>query len=284
MERRIIKNTMYSSLLIFLLLLIVHAFEALCLRLDETVFAENFINKVFGILVIFCVLHILKWKWSDIGFSKNMFVRSVFLGFALAICTFFVAYAIEIIILKGQGHQVSIGIYTTAFSLVGDTAVNTGIGYILMCIFFNVINVVMEEGLFRGLFVKLVSIDHTMKTAILFQCLLFGVWHIVTPLHNLIDGDLEFVGFVGLSIGYVILAGLMGIKWSLLYRMTGNLYAGMADHFFNNCIASNLLHVSTESGIDEMMIIRIIIAQILSFVFILIAFRKYSDFKGDICV
>ena len=276
MERRIMKNTMCSSLLIFLLLLIVHAFEALCLRLDETVFAENFINKVFGIKVIFCVLRMLKWKWSDIGFSKNAIARSVSLGFVLAICTFFVAYAIEILILKGQGHQVKIGIYTTAFSLVGDTAINTGIGYILMCIFFNIINVVMEEGLFRGLFFKLVGINHTMKTAILFQCLLFGLWHIVTPLHNLIDGDFGIGGFVGLSIGYVILAGLMGIKWSLIYRMTGNLYAGMADHFFNNCIASNLLHVSTESGIDEMMIIRIVIAQILSFVCILIAFHRWN--------
>lgn len=88
--------------------------------------------------------------------------------------------------------------------------------------------------------------------------------------------DFGIGGFVGLSIGYVILAGLMGIKWSLIYRMTGNLYAGVADHFFNNCIASNLLHVSTESGIDEMMIIRIVIAQILSFVCILIAFHRWN--------
>lgn len=276
MEKRIKKNTICSSLLIFLILLMVHVFEALCLRLDETVLAENFVNKVFGIIVLFVVLRCLKWKWSDIGFSKNRFVRSVLLGFVLSTCTFFVAYAIEIIILKAQGHQVSIGIFTTAFSLVGENRINTGIGYILMCIFFNIINVVMEEGIFRGLFVKIVSIDHTMKIAILFQCLLFGVWHIVTPLHNLIDGELGIVGFVGLSIGYVILAGLMGIKWSLLYRMTGNLYAGMADHFFNNCIASNLLHVSTESGIDEMMIIRIVIAQILSCVLVLIAFRRWN--------
>lgn len=82
------KNTMCTSLLIFVILLIVHAFEALFLRLDETVFAENFVNKVFGIIVLFCVLRWLKWKWSDIGFSINGFVKSIFIGFALAICTF----------------------------------------------------------------------------------------------------------------------------------------------------------------------------------------------------
>ncbi|MCR5728441.1 MAG: hypothetical protein K6G24_13365 [Lachnospiraceae bacterium] len=71
--------------------------------------------------------------------------------------------------------------------------------------------------------------------------------------------------FLGFGIGYIILAGMMGIKWALLYRMTGSLYSGMADHFFNNCIATNLLHVTTESGTDEMMIIRVMIAQLLSF-------------------
>ena len=47
--------------------------------------------------------------------------------------------------------------------------------------------------------------------------------------------------------------------------MTGSLYSGMADHFFNNCIATNLLHITTEEGIDDMMIVRVMIAQFLSF-------------------
>ena len=61
--------------------------------------------------------------------------------------------------------------------------------------------------------------------------------------------------------------------------MTGSLYAGMADHFFNNCIATNLLHVTTESGIDEMMIIRVMIAQLLSFAVVLVVWKKYQDGK-----
>ena len=61
--------------------------------------------------------------------------------------------------------------------------------------------------------------------------------------------------------------------------MTGSLYAGMADHFFNNCIATNLLHVSTESGVDEMMIVRVLIAQLLSF-FIVLAMWRYHSRKA----
>ena len=55
--------------------------------------------------------------------------------------------------------------------------------------------------------------------------------------------------------------------------MTGNLYGGMADHFFNNCIATNLLHVTTESGSDEMMIVRVAVAQLISFIAIIVIYN-----------
>lgn len=283
MKTSILKKPMCSSLLVFLILFVVHAFEAIFLRLDETILGENFINKVFGIIILFCLLNRLKWKWFDVGFSSKGFGKSTCIGFVLAICTFIVAYIIEILILKGQGHTVSLGIFTMGFSLIGESAIHTGVTYILLCVFFNIINVIMEEGVFRGLFTRIVRTNYSMKTAILFQAFLFGIWHVITPLHNLIDGNLNLAGFLGLSIGYIILAGIMGIKWGLLYKMTGSLYAGMADHFFNNCIATNLLHITTESGTDEMMIIRVLIAQMLSSALVFIIFCRWKKRNCSAC-
>ncbi len=274
MNERIRKNTALSCWIIFAILILVHGFEAIVLRMDETFFGENFINKVFGILVVFAVLQFLHWKWRDIGFAETGFIKNTGLGLLIALCSFVISYGAEILILKSGGHDIGFGIFTTGFSLTGEAAIHTGIGYILMCIFFNIINVIMEEGTFRGLFYQIVVTDHSAKYALLFQAFLFGVWHIVTPLHNLIDGDIGIGAFLGLGIGYIILAGMMGIKWELLCRMTGSLYAGMADHFFNNCIATNLLHVTTESGVDEMMIIRVAIAQLLSFAAVLLVWKK----------
>ncbi len=274
MNEQIRNNTVLSCWIIFAILILVHGFEDIVLRMDETFFGENFINKVFGILVIFLVLRCLKWKWSDIGFARTGFMKSISIGLLLALCSFVISYGVEIIILKSQGHNIGFGIFTTGFSLTGEAAIHTGIGFILMCIFFNLINVIMEEGTFRGLFYHIAGIDHSMKYALFFQAFLFGVWHIVTPLHNLIDGDINIGAFIGLGVGYIILAGMMGIKWELIYRMTGSLYAGMADHFFNNCIATNLLHVVTETGTDEMMIVRVAIAQLLSFAGVLVVWKK----------
>lgn len=226
MNERIRKNTLASCWIIFAILIFVHGFEAIVLRMDETFLGENFINKVFGILVIFLVLRSLNWKWSEIGFAKKSFGKNICLGFLIAMCSFIVSYSVEIIILKSQGHDISFGIFTTGFSLTGEAAVHTGIGFILLCIFFNLINVIMEEGTFRGLFYHISLIDHSSKYALFFQAFLFGLWHIVTPLHNLIDGDINLGAFLGLGVGYIILAGLMGIKWELLYRMTGSLTLG----------------------------------------------------------
>ncbi len=272
-----IKNKPFTACwILFAILIVVHGFEAIVLRMDETVLGENFINKVFGIVLIFVVLGLLKWVPKDIGFTAKNFLRNIGIGLLFAIVSFTIAYSVEVIILKSQGQSVSFGIFTTGFSLTGETTVHTGIGFILMCIFFNIINVVMEEGTFRGIFFNVVSCKKPMKTALFFQALLFGIWHVVTPLHNLIDGDINVPSFIALSIGYIILAGMMGIKWGLMYKMTGSLYAGMADHFFNNCIATNLLHITTGEGIDDMMIVRVMIAQLLSFAAVLVMYFAWK--------
>lgn len=272
-KEKIMKNSVWACLIIFIILLLAHSTEAIFICMDETFFGENFINKIFGIFVLYLLLNFLGWKWADIGFKKEKIIKNTSIGFTLGLFTFLIAYSVEIFILNWQCQFVSLGVFTTGFSLTGTPIIHTGIGFILMCILFNIINVIMEEGTFRGLFTKIININYSLKVAILFQAFLFGIWHIITPIHNFVDGSLGFSGLIGLSIGYIILAGLMGIKWSLLQEMTGSLYAGMADHFFNNCIATNLLHVITISGIDDLMIVRVLLAQVLSFSIIIIYYK-----------
>ena len=44
----------------------------------------------------------------------------------------------------------------------------------------------------------------------------------------------------------------------------------LADHFFNNCVVTNLLHVVTASGVDEYQIMRVLIGELTSFAAVLI--------------
>ena len=77
-----------------------------------------------------------------------------------------------------------------------------------------------------------------------------------------------------MSVGYIILAGIMGVKWGLLYRMTGTIWVGLGDHLFNNTIATNMLHVISPTGADELQIVRIMAAQLVSFLFVSILYHR----------
>ena len=154
---RIKNNTVISCWIIFGILILVHGFEAIVLRMDETVVGENFINKVFGILVMFAVLRILKWKGADIGFAGTRLFKGLGTGLLLALVSFVVSYAAEILILKSGGHDISFGVFTSGFSLTGEADIHTGAGFILMCVFFNIINVVITAILSQNCFAVFVK-------------------------------------------------------------------------------------------------------------------------------
>ncbi len=264
------RNTVRNSIIIFLICLGVHIFEVLFIRTDETFFAECFINKAFGIILLYAVLKILKWHWSDIGFIRQKLFFNAFKGFGLCVVFYSIAFITEFVVLAARGTPAHMEFFVTGFSLTGSTVKHTGIGFILMCIGFNIINVWMEEGLFRGFFITYIGREHSKNTALYIAALLFGLWHLVTPFRSLLDGEMNVGVFAAMSIGYVVLSALMGVKWGLLYQLSGTVWIGLADHFFNNCIVTNLLHVVTSGGVDELQIIRVLIGELTSFIAVVI--------------
>ena len=126
--------------------------------------------------------------------------------------------------------------------------------------------------MFRGMFIKMLCETKPFMTANGIAAFLFGIWHIVMQIRSYINGEMSFAVMVFLGIGYVILSGVMGIKWGLLYRITGNIWVGLGDHLFNNTVATNMLHVVSPRGADELQIVRIMAAQLISFAFVLILY------------
>lgn len=106
----------------------------------------------------------------------------------------------------------------------------------------------------------------------------FEIWYWVMPLRDYLDGNSSVSNLVVMGIGYIILAGIMSVKWSLLYRITGSLWTGLADHLFNNIIVTNLLHVVSENESDNMQIVRILTGQLISFFAVLIYYRNTGTF------
>ncbi len=259
---------------LFAICLWARAVEYFVIRTDEGVIGENLLHKLFGLILLFAVLRVTNMKWSEIGFGRQGMPKSILQGLLLSIVCFSVSYGMEILLLTVQGKAVHIELYISGFALTGVAVKNTGALFFLLCVVVNFINIWMEEGLFRGFFIKVTAEKYSFMKANLGAALLFGVWHFVMPIRSFFGGELGFGQMLLMSAGYIILSGLMSIKWGLLYRMTGTLWLGAADHFFYNTVATNMLHVVTSDGADEMQLVRIMLAQMLSFIAVAVAYRR----------
>ena len=268
------KHPFWMCWFIFAICVTIRIVEYYLIRTDETIIAENFVHKIIGIVILLIVLYILKLKPRDIGFVKTD-ISGIGKGILLGLLCFAVSYLLEMSILFFQEKNPHLDFYATGFSLNGEETKRTAPGFILLCVFFNVINVIMEEGIFRGLYLKLLEPFSGFVKANLFAAFLFGIWHLVMPVRNFTDGNLSFEELIVMGLGYVILAGVMGIKWGLLYKITGSLWVGFGDHLFNNVIATNLVHIITEDEADSMQIVRIIVAQLLSLVIVALSYKKH---------
>lgn len=277
MKKTIFSRPILSCLLIFSICCVARVVEYFFLRTDETILAENFIHKVFGIVVLAIILALTKLSWDSIGFTKAKISKNIIKGLALGASCFSVAYLAECILLYCMNGNVQLSVYTSGFSLNGEAVKQNGIGFILLCVAFNLINVWMEEGVFRGLFSRLLDNKMSFKGAVIFIALLFGVWHWVMPMRDYIEGNSSLGNLLVMGIGYIVLSGIMSIKWSVLYKITGSLWMGLGDHLFNNVVVTNFLHVVSNGEADGMQIVRILIGQLISFVMVMVYYKKRAN-------
>ena len=277
------RNTKYKSdslcIAIFTLCLAARFIEYFLIETDRTAIGENVLHKAAGIIILALTLKRVNLTWSDIGFQRNGFVTSMLKGLSLGSVCFAISYWLELTILALQGNPAHLEIYISSFSLTGSQIKNTDFVFFLLCVVFNVVNVWMEEGIFRGLFIKILSETKSFMQSNFIAAFLFGIWHIVMPVRSCMDGEMSFTAMVLMSIGYIILAGIMGIKWGLLYHMTGNIWTGIGDHLLNNTVATNMMHVISLNGADELQIVRIMAAQIIYFAFVLVIYVYRSGKK-----
>lgn len=274
MEKRLRQHPVWSCMGIFGLCGAARWMEYFVLRTDGTILAENVLHKLFGIAVLAAALRLLHMGWEDIGLGRSGAAAGVMRGLALGGGCFLVAYGVECLLLYRINGEVRLSLYASGFALRGEAARQDGLLFLGLCLLCNLINVWMEEGLFRGLFTHLLGEGGSPRGNALFIAFLFGVWHWAMPFRDHVDGRLPLAGLLVMGVGYVVLAGAMSLKWSLLYRMTGNLWMGLGDHLFNNVIVTNLLHVVSGNEADSMQVLRVLMGQTLSLAVVAIGYRK----------
>ena len=272
------KKAWLSVILIYLVCFAFRLIEYFVIRTDETFFGEAFIHKLLGIAVLVVSARLLSCRAGELGFTAGHAVRNILAGFCLGFACYAVAYGSEILILKSSGNFGRLALYVTSYSVDGNQGNRTELVFFAICILGNIINVLMEEGVFRGLFQRIFESRYRFLPAAAIASVMFGAWHCVGPLRSFTDGTSSGVQFVVNLAVLVLTSTVVGFKYVLLAKMTGSLYAGMADHFVNNTIV-NVLHVLGASDPDALQSVRISIAQTLSFIIVLVLFIRWSKKK-----
>jgi membrane protease YdiL (CAAX protease family) len=250
-------------------------FEILVIRTDQSVIGEAFIHKLLGFAALGVALCILRLRWRDIGFVKSKFWRGMLHGGLLGAGVFVVAYGVEILLTKSATLQ----FYVTSYDPTGNGVMQDGLPFVGICIIGNVVNVAMEDGVFRGLFMLSGERKHSWFKAMIFSSVLFGIWHGIMPLRNFLDGVQSGGEAVTNAVMLIAVSFVFGAELCMLCKIEGGLWAGMTLHLINNA-SVNLLHVAGADGVDGLQTMRIAIAQALAFTAILIAFiakRKRTE-------
>lgn len=269
-----LKRPLPAVLAIYLICFLFRFVEYFFIQTDRSFWGEAFLHKLMGIIVLYIAAKVLSLRAQEIGFSKKHIIKHILQGLAFGIAVFTVAYSIEIGIAVSNGSFQSLRLYVSSYSVDSNIGNQTGFLFFIICIMGNIINVLMEEGIFRGLFQKLLEPKYKFIASAVLASVLFGLWHIIAPIRQFYEGG-SMGGMIANIAMLVITSSLGGFKFALLTRMTGSLYMAMGDHFVNNTIV-NVLHVVSAAGADELMFVRMAVAQTVSFVIVLSVYLKKS--------
>lgn len=277
MKEEPVKNAEKIIGISYAICMIVRCFEYFIIRTDETIIAENVFHKVFGIILVIGLIVTLKLSTEAIGVKWRQ-SGQILWGFLIGILVYAISYGIEFVIYTAKAEQPFLTVFVEAFSLNGDAIPTKSLGFIGLCMLMNIINVVMEEGLFRGVYDRLLQGRYTFWKKAMIIATLFGFWHITMTLRSFYDGEMTLAQMLFMNFGYIWLAGMMSLKWSILKEMTGAIWIGMGEHFFSNTI-TNLLHIETVSGADPLQIVRVMGANIISFAIIAVIYIRWHERK-----
>jgi uncharacterized protein len=231
-----LKTQLSSTAGVIYLLLVCLFFRLLDIfvwKMDERI-GEIILSKSIGFLLIFLFLAYTGRELRDIHLYKVNRYLSLKLAISQALLALVLCYSVKYLFLVANNAK-------PILAYTDDYTIFTMILFVLVG---NLMNTLMEEGLFRGLMLQAFHKKMPFFAANLLQAFLFGLWHIPWIVKDYITGKIAFSSMISNSILYCFIAGIMGLMMGYMYHRTKNLWTAIVWHFVWNC-TMNLLIIHT---------------------------------------
>jgi membrane protease YdiL (CAAX protease family) len=221
------------------------------LRLDERL-GEIILSKSLGFALVIGYTLWVGQHLSAIGLHARHLGAAPAIGAGLTLTAFAIASVVQVLMLV-PGQSLILRAVDPRTGMTG------GAGFVLFLIIGNVINVLMEEGLFRGIMLPHFLQRMRFARANLLQAALFSIWHLVWPVKAWLSGDASAAS--AFAQAGVLLSGafIAGLVFGYLFWRTGSLWAPMIAHFLNNVLNSLLLIQTGDGTVQPATLISVVI-------------------------
>lgn len=239
MERPIL-----TSLILLFIAFIFKWVDTFVLRLDERL-GEIILCKTLGFVMVIVFVWAAGRSLRDIGLHFRRLGKSLLIGAGVTVIALVVAYGAEFALQLDNQPVFRIE------AIDPKAGVRGGLLFVLWMILGNVINAFMEEGLFRGVMLRLFQVKLPPWWANALQAFLFGLWHLPWVLKWYQTGQIEAHGGILLAaLSQFLPMLLVGIAWGYFYIKTDSLWVPWVAHLLNNTVL-NLVHVTTAAGLES---------------------------------
>jgi membrane protease YdiL (CAAX protease family) len=239
-----LKWPILTGLVLLVIALFFKWIDTFVLRLDERL-GEIILCKALGFVLVVVFVWVTGRTLRDIGLHSRRLGASLLIGAGVAVTALIVGYGVEFALQLANRPAFFIS------AVDPKTEMQGGLLFALWLILGNVVNASMEEGLFRGVMVRLFRVKLRPWPANALQAFLFGLWHLPWVLKWYQIGELEAHGGLFLAaLGQFMPMLLVGLAWGYFYIKTDSLWVPWIGHLLNNTVL-NVLHITTAGGVES---------------------------------
>jgi membrane protease YdiL (CAAX protease family) len=228
----------------FLVLLALRSIDLFVLRLDDLP-DQTIFSRVLGFLMVLGYLRVLQKPIGSSGLHARNFGKAFLIGGLSLLILYTTLYAFQFyrLSLAGETPRLVFGAIDHRTETMGGLFFT---GFYLLGQLFNAF---MEESIFRGVILPHLMMRVRFWKANGLQAILFGLAHLVFPLHSWVSGQATAGQAVAEAATLLVFTTIGGLVFGYLYYRTDSLWTAVFAHLLDNSIGL-FFHIQTASRLN----------------------------------